>query len=68
MGKAFELWIAPEDSGEQILAKVMEAVQRFKKESYLRRRFIDTSTLEAIGPYVDWRSLVKCAKHQLAGG
>ena len=59
----FDHWkLAPETelpvdgTSEEIFAAVMEHVQDCKAE--LKGRYVDTSTLETLGPYIDWRGLL----------
>ncbi|MFZ3207373.1 MAG: hypothetical protein WA140_00845 [Geobacteraceae bacterium] len=59
----FNHWkLAPETelpmdgASEEIFAAVMQHVQACKAE--LKGRYVDTSTLEALGPYIDWRGLL----------
>lgn len=62
--KVFTFWhwkLVPEDdvpmsgTSEEIYQAVLAHVEACKRE--LRGRFVDTSTLAALGPYIDWRAL-----------
>lgn len=50
-----EITINPPHSSEQILESVREYIKECEQE--LPRRYIDTSTFEALAPYVDWKKL-----------
>jgi hypothetical protein len=41
----------------EIYNKIMEYIHRCKKE--LKNRYIDISIFETIGPYINWRKLIK---------
>ena len=63
LGDKFELYVSPEESPNEIFYNVLKKLISLNKESEFRRRFIDTSTFETVGKYIDWKGLVECKHH-----
>ena len=57
-GRCFETDVFPGESNDQIYQNVLRDVREVGKGPSFRRRFIDTSVLEQIGPILDWTRLV----------
>ncbi|MCP5055417.1 MAG: hypothetical protein GY937_01700 [bacterium] len=58
--KVLELYFAPSDASETIQAQLSEALGRLPREVHaLRRREVRLDVLENVGPFIDWRRLVR---------
>lgn len=58
-GKAFEISFNSNDSSEEIYSKLITEIKSLmKSEEPFKNRFIDTSKLEKISEFVDWKNLV----------
>jgi len=58
---ASEIELHWETDSSSIFSQILKYLERCKKE--LKKRYIDTHNLEAIGPYVDWKSLYEESKN-----
>jgi hypothetical protein len=50
--------IPPRSSNKRIFNLILKYLKRAESDCFFRGQFIDTSILEYIGPYVDWKSLL----------
>lgn len=59
VGKAFEISISQTMSSDEILEKLKFTLERINKnESPFIKRYIDTTYLDRIGPFMDWKNLI----------
>jgi len=58
-GGAIEIHIELLDSSEDIFLKICNEIEELKKERPFKGRFIDMECFKSIGPYVNWKRLVK---------
>jgi hypothetical protein len=57
-GKAFEIYVHREDPNEAIYNKILAALKDMQREPQFKKRFIDTSNLEYLGCFIDWKALL----------
>jgi len=58
LGKAFEISLTPDESSEQIRAKIEEELQRLQNELSKKKRVLDMQCFRTIASCIDWRKLV----------
>jgi hypothetical protein len=54
----FEVRLTAEQTSEMIYRQVSQRIESLRTEEPFRRRHIDLRTFHAVGPYVNWQSLV----------
>lgn len=59
IGKAFELWLSPKDTTDEIFLQLIERINSLRNDGLFKNRLIDTERLENIGKYVDWAKIIK---------
>jgi len=52
-----EIEIPDDADNKKIFSLIKEYISDCKKEKELKNRYVDTSLIDTIGPYIDWRSL-----------
>lgn len=57
-GKAFEMTVRPEMSSRAIFDELRSEVRKLCRERPYNRRFLDTTTLDLAGPFLDWRRIM----------
>jgi hypothetical protein len=50
--------IEREDSSPEIFSRLLEYLDRVRRQPELRRRYLDSSELESMGACVDWRAIL----------
>lgn len=59
LGFGIPVGIPIESSNSEIFSRIMKYLDSVRPLPKFKNRFIDSSLLETIGPYVDWRSLIE---------
>lgn len=57
-----EVSVTAEQTSEMICQQISERIDRLKAEEPFRRRHIDLRTFYALGPYLNWQSLVSVGR------